>query len=299
MIHSGYTKLFSSIVASTIWREDDKTRLVWITLLALSDRDGYVAASLPGLADLAHVSLKDCEMAIAKLQQPDQYSRSPEHDGRRIEPVVGGWLILNRAKYRDLVPEEHRREQNRLRQQRHRRKQEQSDVMVSRVTEHDSHEMSRKTETEEEEEEKERNRNPSGSGASVGDDAEAGYPRHAQIRQLIQDLHHQTFRVICQWDGSERKALDRLLSANPSWTVEELTRMVRNRFRSEAITSDRPRKWLPNLGSYAAGPQDRFNKLKGSDHDGNGNGNRAERRQAGNIAAAKEAVAILQSRMAH
>jgi len=146
MIHSGYTKLFSSIVASTIWREDDKTRLVWITLLALSDRDGYVAASLPGLADLAHVSIEDCEMAIGKLQQPDKYSRSPEHDGRRIEAVEGGWLILNRAKYRDLVPAEHRREVDRLRQQRHRKRSD-GTVTVSRVTDRDCHVTSRKTET--------------------------------------------------------------------------------------------------------------------------------------------------------
>jgi hypothetical protein len=149
MIHSGYTKLFSNIVASTIWREDDKTRLVWITLLALSDRDGYVAASLPGLADLAHVSIEDCEMAIGKLQQPDKYSRSPEHDGRRIEAVEGGWLILNRAKYRDLVPAEHRREVDRLRQQRHRKKQNvgETTVTMSRVKDRDSHVTSRKTET--------------------------------------------------------------------------------------------------------------------------------------------------------
>jgi hypothetical protein len=46
--------------------------------LALSDRDGYVAGSLPGLADLARVSVEDCEKAIEKLQQPDKYSRSPE-----------------------------------------------------------------------------------------------------------------------------------------------------------------------------------------------------------------------------
>jgi hypothetical protein len=38
--------------------------------------------------------------------------------------------------------------------------------------------------------------------------------------------------------------------------------MVRNRFASDSVASDRPRKWLSNIGSYAAGPQDRFNKLK-------------------------------------
>jgi hypothetical protein len=46
--------------------------------------------------------------------------------------------------------------------------------------------------------------------------------------------------------------------------------MVSNRFDSEGIAPDRPRKWLSNLGSYAAGAQDRYNKLKGSGTNGNG-----------------------------
>jgi hypothetical protein len=95
-------------------------------------------------------------------------------------------------------------------------------------------------------------------------------PRHAPIRELIQQMHLKKFRVKCQWDGSEGKALDRLLSANPSWSEEELARMVSNRFDSEGIAPDRPRKWLSNLGSYAAGAQDRYNKLKGSGTNGNG-----------------------------
>ena len=39
---SSYTKLHNSLLASTIWREDDKTRLVWITLLVMTDRHGLV-----------------------------------------------------------------------------------------------------------------------------------------------------------------------------------------------------------------------------------------------------------------
>jgi hypothetical protein len=96
-----YTKLFSSIVASTIWREDDKTRIVWITMLALSDKDGVVEGSIPGLADLARVSVEDCKRALENLQKADEYSRTPDHQGRRIQPIDDGWLILNRAKYRD------------------------------------------------------------------------------------------------------------------------------------------------------------------------------------------------------
>lgn len=114
MIQSGYTKLFGSIVASTVWNEDNPTRIVWITLLALSDRDGYVAGSVPGLATLARVNVEECKRALDKLQQPDEYSRSPEHDGRRVEAVDGGWFILNRAKYRDLCWEEEKAERHRL-----------------------------------------------------------------------------------------------------------------------------------------------------------------------------------------
>lgn len=119
---SGYTKLFGSIVASTIWRADDKTRIVWITMLAMSDRDGVVEGSIPGLADLARVSIEDCKHALDNLQKPDEYSRTPDHEGRRIEPIDGGWLILNRAKYRDYDPDEQRRERDRERQRRHRDK---------------------------------------------------------------------------------------------------------------------------------------------------------------------------------
>jgi hypothetical protein len=114
MIQSGYTKLFGSIVASTVWNEDNPTRIVWITLLALSDRDGYVAGSMPGLATLARVSVEECRRALDRLQQADEYSRSPEYDGRRVEAVDGGWFILNRAKYRDLCWEEDKAERHRL-----------------------------------------------------------------------------------------------------------------------------------------------------------------------------------------
>jgi len=97
----GYTKLFSSIITSTIWQEDDKTRILWITMLALSDSEGKVEGSVPGLARMAKISVKECEKSLAKLASPDTYSRSKEHEGRRIKDVDGGWMLLNRVKYRD------------------------------------------------------------------------------------------------------------------------------------------------------------------------------------------------------
>ncbi len=107
---SGFTKLFESITDSTIWRTPDTTRLVWITMLAMSDQNGYVAASVPGLADRARVSLEACLEALAAFQAPDQWSRTKDHEGRRIAEVDGGWLLLNHAKYRAIRAADERRE---------------------------------------------------------------------------------------------------------------------------------------------------------------------------------------------
>jgi hypothetical protein len=97
----GFTKLFSDIVMSTIWREDDKTRIVWITMLATADADGNVNASVPGLADASRVSVEDCRKALEILLAPDPDSRSEEYEGRRIKKIDGGWNLLNYAKYRE------------------------------------------------------------------------------------------------------------------------------------------------------------------------------------------------------
>jgi hypothetical protein len=100
----GFTKLFSDIVMSTIWREDDKTRILWITILAIKDSEGNVMASIPGLADAARITISECEKALQKLLSPDEYSRSQEYNGRRIEEIDGGWHVLNHDKYRDKRP---------------------------------------------------------------------------------------------------------------------------------------------------------------------------------------------------
>lgn len=106
----GFTKLFNTIVTSTIWQEDDKTRIVWITMLAIADHDGIVSAAVPGLASVAHVDIPSTEKALQNLAQPDEYSRTQDFDGRRIEAIDGGWLILNYEKYRKMLSEEERKE---------------------------------------------------------------------------------------------------------------------------------------------------------------------------------------------
>ena len=97
---AGFSKLFSSIVTSTIWREDDKTRILWITMLALTDANGVVEGSVPGLGDMARMTTEECRASLDKLMAPDPDSRTKDFEGRRIEEVDGGWRILNYTKYR-------------------------------------------------------------------------------------------------------------------------------------------------------------------------------------------------------
>lgn len=108
-----WTPLFSSIVDSSVWGEDKDTKILWITLLAKKDRDGFVEMSLPGLARAAVLTLKECERSLKVLQSPDPHSRTKEHEGRRVKEVPGGWMVLNHALYRDEIARARQREQQR------------------------------------------------------------------------------------------------------------------------------------------------------------------------------------------
>lgn len=125
---SNYTKLWSFIVTSTIWSEPSETRIVWVTMLAITEPGGYVAGSIPGLARLANVSLKECETAIATLLAPDPYSRTKDNEGRRIAEADGGWMILNYLKHREAASVERRRELTAERTRRYRLKKQGKDA---------------------------------------------------------------------------------------------------------------------------------------------------------------------------
>lgn len=105
-----FTKLFASITESTIWCEDDQTRLVWITMLAMANKNGFVFGSIPGLANRARVPVESVRAAIFKFQQPDRDSRTKDFGGRRIEEVDGGWRLITYDKHRAIRDEEERRE---------------------------------------------------------------------------------------------------------------------------------------------------------------------------------------------
>lgn len=125
MITPAFTKLQRSIITSSIWLENDATRLVWITLLALCDRDGIARCSQRGLAHTARVTDEQCDAAIAKFLAPDPDSRDLG-DGRRIERVPGGFMVLNYTAKLEEGATENRREYFRQKkaEQRARKKEE-------------------------------------------------------------------------------------------------------------------------------------------------------------------------------
>ncbi len=110
---TGFVKLFSTILDSSIWSEELHVRIVWITMLAMADRNGRVDAAVSGVARRACVTRDQCVDAIERLEAPDFDSRTPDNDGRRVTKIDGGWQILNYAKYRKLGADAAERERKR------------------------------------------------------------------------------------------------------------------------------------------------------------------------------------------
>jgi hypothetical protein len=85
----GFTKLFNSILSSTVWREPLATKVVWITMLALADRDGIVEAALPGLAHLAGVDVDQATGEVVGINPPRHHiALKPPHCRESRLPVT-------------------------------------------------------------------------------------------------------------------------------------------------------------------------------------------------------------------
>lgn len=118
-----YNKLFTKILDSSIWLEQTPTRIVWVTLLAAMDQDGYAHFSAIGnLAARARVTDAEAQAAVDCFLSADPNSEDQEFEGRRIERIPGGFIVLNAKKYRELVTSAVNRERIRLRVQKSREK---------------------------------------------------------------------------------------------------------------------------------------------------------------------------------
>jgi hypothetical protein len=118
-----YNRLFTKILDSSIWLEPCTTRIVWVTLIAAMNEEGYAHFSaVENLAARARVSIKDTQKALDCFLSPDPNSSNPENEGRRIERVPGGFFILNAPEHRKIFNKEVLLEQTRLRVAKYRAK---------------------------------------------------------------------------------------------------------------------------------------------------------------------------------
>ena len=97
---------------SSVWDEPYPVRVLWISMLALKNSQFVVLAdSAYKLARRANMKEQEVIDALNVLSSPDiRRGEDQKFEGRRIEKVEGGWLILNGEKYRDLIAHLTRRE---------------------------------------------------------------------------------------------------------------------------------------------------------------------------------------------
>ena len=117
-----YVKLFNQILDSSI-ADDRRLRHFFTDLLLCSDAKGYVMMTEAAIARRIGATIDEVKWGIAELEKPDERSKTPENDGRRIERLDGvgyGWRILNYEQYRAMKDGDQMREATKLRVQRYR-----------------------------------------------------------------------------------------------------------------------------------------------------------------------------------
>ena len=137
----GFAKLDVGIVDSTLWMKPHDALRVWIALLAKCDSYGIVRAAAPALAHLCFVTLERFEEIIEEFAAPDKHSRTPDNEGRRLQKIEGGWLILNYLRYRDMM--QRKIASHAERQAKYREKVKTRDARVTRTVTRDAEADSR------------------------------------------------------------------------------------------------------------------------------------------------------------
>ncbi len=107
-----YGKIFDSIFGSSIMESNVETRYIWMCMIIVADKEGFIDETIPALSRRFNVPIENMERAIKCFMEPDASSRTPDKDGRRIEPIREsfGWKIINYDYYRQLRDDDQRRE---------------------------------------------------------------------------------------------------------------------------------------------------------------------------------------------
>ena len=110
-----YVKIFSQIYDGTLCTKGPWQALVTFQqLLVLADQDGNVDMTEEAISRRTTIPLDIIHTGIEALALPDDKSRTPTEEGRRIVLLADhrewGWHIVNYDHYRRMKREEDRRE---------------------------------------------------------------------------------------------------------------------------------------------------------------------------------------------
>lgn len=118
-----WTPVFGSIVDSSIWAESDLVVKVFVTMLAKRGADNVVYASAYQIGHWARKTEKEALEALQVLASPDKKRLEPQKfEGRRIQKVEGGWLILNGQHYQEVMRSMNRKNYKATKEREYRRR---------------------------------------------------------------------------------------------------------------------------------------------------------------------------------
>ncbi len=107
---NSWAPLFAKIVHSSLWAEPDYVCKIFVTMMAVKDADHIVRHTAYAIGRLSHKTEQEVLKALEILMAPDKSRVEPQpYDGRRVEKVEAGYLILNGQYYEDLMRMENRR----------------------------------------------------------------------------------------------------------------------------------------------------------------------------------------------
>lgn len=133
-----YTKIYQCLLDSSVWQQQDSTRVVWITLLLMMDEDGVVRmGSVAALARRANVTEAAARVAVKFLEAPDPDAKDQEDQGVRLQRLNGGWLVVKGEQYRQMKTRQDVREQNRQRKQKQRAREKEYQLQFCQRDERD------------------------------------------------------------------------------------------------------------------------------------------------------------------
>jgi hypothetical protein len=95
-----WTPISNSLFAGLLWLKSVEARIVFITMLAMMDRKtGMVSSDIPGISVTANLPLAGAIKALKELESASPDLAHTVHEGRLIEKVDGGWIILGHEAY--------------------------------------------------------------------------------------------------------------------------------------------------------------------------------------------------------